>query len=209
VSAHFLCAACEERFSQNGEEYIAGQCARQGGQFPLRQLLATAPIVHKDSQFGVYDVGSVLGIDVEKFLYFAASVFWRAAAKCWTWHGEPIRLISLGPTYQEQFRLYLFGQGMWPPNARLYIHASCDNPIDSTTVFPCSTRVELAWRYKFCIPGILFILFLGGTVPRNHDEYALNSTKGHFIWQSRWRDGSLFSGTMKLIGSAVRARKHG
>lgn len=157
VSAHFLCADCEKRFSQNGEQYVIRQCARPDGQFALRQLLGAAPIVYRAAQFAVYEVGSVLGGNVEQYLYFAASIFWRAAARNWTWQGDPIRPISLGPTYREQFRLYLLGQAIWPPSARPYVHVSCDNPIDLTTVLPCSTRVEFARRHKFYVPGILFI----------------------------------------------------
>jgi hypothetical protein len=206
VSAHFLCADCEERFSQYGEQYVTRQCARPDGHFALRQLLAAAPIVYRGPQFFVYEVGSVLGGNVEQYLYFAASIFWRSAARKWTWQGDPIRSISLGLTYQEQFRLYLLGEASWPPNARLYIHVSCENPIDYTTVFPCSFRIEFARRHKFYIPGILFILFLGGTVPRIHDAFALNSTKGQFMWLCPWRADSLFSGFEKMMKSAIRAK---
>jgi len=207
VSDHFLCADCEERFSRNGERYVLGQCARPGGQFALRELLGAASVVCGDAGFRVCEVTGVLGGNVEQYLYFAVSVFWRAAARRWTLEGRPINRISLGNMYQEQFRLYLLGQAAWPPKARLFVHVWSDEPVDLTTVFPCSTRVELARRHKFCIPGILFILFLGGTVPRMHDSGALNSAVGRFMWLCRWRNDSLFGGFDRLIRTAIRAKR--
>jgi hypothetical protein len=82
-------------------------------------------------------------------------------------------------------------------------------PIDVTTVFPCSNRVDHARRHKFCILGILFILFLGGTVPQKHDFGALNGTAGRVMWLCRWRDDSLFEGVGKLIRGAIRGKKCG
>ena len=90
-------------------------------------------------------------------------------------------LISFGSKYQEEFRLYLLGEAAFPENGRIFVHVWNDDPIDFTTTTPTSFRVEGVRRHKFCIPGITFILFLGGDVPKNHDQAALNSTKGNYV----------------------------
>jgi len=206
VSDHFLCAKCEDRFSRGGERYVLSQCARPGGKFALRGRLATAPVLYEESRFRVCQVGNVLGEKANQYLYFAASVFWRAAARRWAFEGATLERISLGTTYQEQFRRYLLDEAEFPENARLFVHVWSDDPIDFTTVFPCSVRVSGARRHKFCIPGILFILFLGGNAPREQDAGALNSGDGRFMWLCRWADDSLFAGFGKLVKAALRAR---
>ena len=198
VSAYFLCGECEAKFSRNGEQYVYNECARPG-EFKLRELLEKESAVCVDSRFKLFDVTGLLGKRVDQYLYFAASVFWRASAHKWTMDGRPLNLISLGPKYQEEFRRYLLGEGAFPANARIFIHIWSDNPTDFTTIFPCPFRVEGVWRHKFCVPGITFILFLGGDVPKKHDLWALNSSRGHFVWLCQWRDDSLFGGFLDAI----------
>src|SRR5713101_3856798 len=102
VSAYFLCWDCEQRFSRNGEQYVVSQCARRD-RLPLRELLQSLnPIEVGPPWTAVYEVGAILGEHVEEYLYFAASIVWRAAARSW---GKQVRQFSLGRTYQEQFRL--------------------------------------------------------------------------------------------------------
>ena len=206
VSDHFLCSECENRFSRNGERYVLGQCARPDG-FALRDQLLLLPVFCDDQRFRVYEVSSILGSRVEHYLYFAASVFWRAGARSWTVDGDRIARIELGSEYQEQLRRYLLGQGPFPINARLFVHVWSDADIHYTTVFPCSTRVEGVRRHKFCIPGILFVLFLGHDAPRLHDGGALNSRAGHFMWLCPWTNDSLFSGFGKLAMQGIQARQ--
>ena len=176
VSTHFLCYECEDKFSRNGERYVLSQCARPSGEFKLREILEKEAPVYVDSQFKVYDVTALLGPRAEQYIYFAASVFWRASAHRWTMEGRPLDLISLGAKYQEQFRRYLLSKTSFPVNARIFIHVWAETQIDFTTIFPCSFRVEGVRRHKFCIPGLTFILFLGNDVPKKHDLAALMLT---------------------------------
>ncbi len=199
VSAYFLCGECEDKFSRNGERYVFNQCARPGGEFKLRELLEKELAVCVDSRFKVFDVTKLLGGRLEQYLYFAASVFWRASAHKWTMEGRALDLISLGSKYQEEFRLYLLGEAAFPVNARIFVHVWSDNRTDFTTTSPSTFRVEGVRRHKFCIPGITFILFLGSEVPKKHDLAALNSTTGQFIWLCQWKDDSLFEGFIDAI----------
>lgn len=206
VSDMFLCGECEGRFSRGGERYVLSQCTRQGGGFALRELLRASPPFLRDSRFTVYEVGSLLYARTEQYLYFAASVFWRASARSWTYDGRQMERLSLGP-YEEQLRLYLLGVAAFPSSARLFVHVWSDARIDFTTVAPTASRADGVRRYKFCIPGILFILFVGKETPQRQDQGALNSSQGQFMWLCPWKSDSLFEGFGRLAMGAIKANR--
>jgi hypothetical protein len=98
IKDYFLCGACESKFSINGESYVISQCHRGRGQFELRELLLSTTPVRDEEGHKVYEVSSLLGDKVEQYLYFAASVFWRASARSWNLGGRPPRIhINLDP----------------------------------------------------------------------------------------------------------------
>lgn len=199
MSAYFLCGGCEEKFSRNGERYVFNQCARAGGEFKLREILGPESPVCVDAKFKIYDVTRLLGTRVDQYVYFAASVFWRASAHRWTLEGRALDLISLGSKYQEEFRLYLLGEAAFPANGRIFVHVWSDKKPHFTTTSPATFRVEGARRHKFCIPGITFILFLGSDVPEKYDLAALNSIGGNFMWLCQWKNDSLFGSFLDAI----------
>jgi len=199
VSDHFLCVECEDRFSKNGERYVVGQCSRPRS-FKLRQLLEESEAAAVRERFSVYSP-SVLGAHVSEYLYFAASVFWRAAARTWRFDNQTTG-ITLGSQHQEAFRRYLLGEAQFPEHARLFMHVWSDKDADFTTVFPCSNRTDGKWRHKFCIPGILFILFVGKESASEADYGALNSSDNPLVWLCPWEDDSLFRGFARLVTSA-------
>ena len=207
VSAHFLCPTCEDRFSKGGETYVVGQCARPDGSFELRNvLLATQPYsVHE--RFSVYDVAPVLGSKTECYVYFASSVFWRASAKAWSFGGPPTKCIVLGESYEEEFRQYLFSTGPFPPKARLFVHVWSDELIHYTSVAPSSNLTGGTRRHKFCIPGILFILFVGGRAVEDHDAFALNGSQGSYLWLCPWENDSLFYGFGQMAARSLASRR--
>jgi hypothetical protein len=87
VSSHFLCEACEQRFSSGGESLVLAECARSRTEFKLRQrIMKLSPLEKSDDpSFAVYDAHAALGGALDNYLYFAASVFWRASAHKWIW----------------------------------------------------------------------------------------------------------------------------
>jgi hypothetical protein len=78
MKAHLLCRACETRFDQNGESEVLRHLApKVTKRFPLheRLRLALPREEYPDfSRFAGYDVG----LNMDKFAYFALSVVWRA-----------------------------------------------------------------------------------------------------------------------------------
>lgn len=201
VSSHFLCEACEQRFSSGGESLVLAECARSRTEFKLRQRIMKLSPLEKsyDPSFAVYDAHAALGGALDNYLYFAASVFWRASAHKWTWGGKAVRGISLGDTYQEQFRRYLLGEADFPSNARIILHVSSEAEVGTTTVFPCTSRVKGTHRHKYYIPGFLFILFLGGNVLQEFERASLNSTGQKGVWLCPFEGDSLFRGMQKVM----------
>lgn len=61
-----------------------GYALSVGGSSPLRDLLASATAVNSNAESSVYDVSTVVGMDVGKICYFAASLFWRAGIANWS-----------------------------------------------------------------------------------------------------------------------------
>jgi hypothetical protein len=191
VTAPFLCSGCEARSSDGGERYVLGHAARRDDQFRLRKLLRAAEPVERREQFSLYSIASLPNTAINHLTYFAASVFWRAAARTWKSGAQELR-IDLGSKYEEAFRRYLVGEASFPAAARLFVHVWNDDRIHFMTVFPCSERVDSVWRHKFAIPGLTFILFVGNEAPTRMDGGAINSSASPAIWLSRWEADSLF-----------------
>lgn len=200
VSAHFLCESCEQRFSSAGENLVLAECARSRTEFKLRQRLnKLSPLVKSEGPISIYDAQAALGGALDKYLYFAASVFWRAAAHKWKWGIQAVRRIFLGEAYQEQFRRYLLGEVGLPSSARIFLHVSSEAEVGTTTIFPCTSRIKGTHRHKFYIPGLLFILFLGRNVLHEFESASLNSTYQKGVWICPFENDSLFRGMQKVI----------
>jgi hypothetical protein len=170
-------------------------------------VLKSLPPLVEDERFKVFDVAGSIGAGVDQYLYFAASVFWRAAARSWVHDGETIPQLRLGP-YEDQLRRYLLDELPFPETARLFVHVWIEDRADFTTVFPTGARApDGTHRHKFTIPGILFILFVGKTVANDKDGGSLNSTAGSFMWLCPWTKDSLFEGFGRLAVDGLRARR--
>lgn len=205
ATSYFLCSECEHRFSVGGERYVLAQCLRLDGQFKLRELLeAASPLGEAVSQTSgspvkIYDAQHLLGSAIDQYLYFAASIFWRASAHSWKIEGKSIDKISLGP-YEEDFRRYLLSEAPFPQNARLWVMVASerDDLTINTVVGPCTVNMGRSHRHKFWIGGIGFVLFLGSDAVKQFDANALNGNGQQRIWLAPWRDDSLFQGILKL-----------
>jgi hypothetical protein len=176
ATAPFLCSDCEQRFQKRGEDLILRQCAQQNGEFKLRDQLQAAAPLHTEGRSAVYNAAPPSGRALDSYLYFAASVFWRSAAcRRWRMGGDPVASISLGATYQEQFRLYLLDEGPFPADARITLHVATESDLDVLLMlgFPSTSLLTDVCCYDFFINGLLFLLFLGNAVTSRHDDKAL------------------------------------
>jgi hypothetical protein len=199
VKTPFLCWPCEQRFCSRGEDPVLPSCAQQDGRFRLREQLQAVTPLHPEGLSMVYDAVPILGQAIDAYLYFAASVFWRSAACRWPTGKEWLPSISLGPTYQEQFRLYLLDRGPFPANARIVLSVATERDLDVllTLSFPRTGRLTAVHCHDFFVNGLLFVLFLGKVVASRHDDKALNSTQP-CIWLTPWTNTPFYRASRQM-----------
>ena len=112
-----LCRACEQRFNNNGESEVLRWLAPKANTFPLHDTVKGKRAFETSDDLNAYRSGKV-GIDADKFAYFALSIVWRAAVKQWLLpndnttslidiakYAEPIRRISAGSGSISEERL--------------------------------------------------------------------------------------------------------
>jgi len=200
VKTPFLCSSCENLFNSRGENIVSRWYAQQDGRFNLREQLQVAVPLHTEKRSTVYDAVHLLGQMIDSYLYFAASIFWRSAA-CRRWHirNEPIASISLSAIYQEQFRLYLLGQGAFPANARISLHVVAETDLDVllSLSFPSTGRLTNLHCHDFFINGLLFVLFLGKAVVPRYNDKALNSSQP-CIWLTPWTETPFYQASVSM-----------
>jgi hypothetical protein len=166
ISGHLLCAACEQRFNNRGERWMINHCFRLS---PRRyrihqQLIAHPPLLDVGDDLVFYSGKVLPGID--SLVYFAASVFWRAAVHEWIGRGG-ICHIELGP-YAEALRRFLLGEAAFPQHMILVVMLARPDKARPVAYFPRHSPGERNANYRmydFLIPGVRFVLFVGQTIP--------------------------------------------
>jgi hypothetical protein len=83
IKKHLLCHDCEQRFSKNGESWIATMAHQVGHGFRLQEALLQLRPNPTLATGRVYHADDDPQIDWNKLAYFALSIFWRGAADSW------------------------------------------------------------------------------------------------------------------------------
>lgn len=171
VKKYLLCEECEDRFNARGENWVQANSLGVDGSFPIRTaLLGTQAIDSVD-----YDVGRNVSmycgvdtpaVDIDRLIYFAVSVFWRASVTDWPIAGRTLNRIRLG-SYQEQLRAFLMDEAAFPEYARLVLYVASEERPMRAACFPTGFRQEGRYfKYTFHIPGLGFVLCLGQRIPQ-------------------------------------------
>ena len=165
IRDYFLCHCCEDLFNKNGEGWVLANCYRpQRKTFRLQTALRGAQAVGGSSNFRLYDGSRIPWVDVDKLVYFAVSLFWRAAAHKWRDKIDAITQLDFGP-YLECLRLFLLGQADLPSEVVVMVTVSPSVKPDMSASLPFGSRIGLCHRYYFEIPGMSFQLLLGKRIP--------------------------------------------
>src|SRR4051794_877986 len=93
--AELLCETCEGRFSELGESWVIKNCFRRGEGFALYEKLLHTREMVKVGSTSLRAGRENEAIDVDRLVYFAASVFWRASV--WPQNKRNPRQTYLGP----------------------------------------------------------------------------------------------------------------
>ena len=103
---HLLCKECEDRLNAHGERWVIAHCYQpQDRRFPLREMTLSAKAILSGPRGGAYDASQVAGVDIDKLVYFGASVFWRAAVCSWRIAKEVYPQLPMAPHHLEELRL--------------------------------------------------------------------------------------------------------
>ncbi len=198
VRDYLLCHDCEERFSV-AETWALGHCYRGRGKYDLRdKLQAVAPIWPNERILVIPTLG-VAGIEIDKLVYFAASVFWRASVHVWRFGGIQTT-IDLGPRYSEAFRQYLLGDADFPNAAVLWISlCTADGPQLFSAFTPTLARKTECHQYEFAIPGLRFTLFVGADIPNAARQMCTYRSQGNFVYLTDLANESVYDAMARLI----------
>jgi len=179
---YLLCHDCEQRFNRNGESWVIKHCYHEdSGKFPLRDLFKTQEPILAGPQGGAYDASKIPGIDIEKLVYFCASVIWRASLRQWRIQKETYEPIQVGAEYHEQLRQYLLGTAPFPPNVVSIVYVSTSDVPPLTAGFPDSLRDGGIHIHRFYIPGLWFHLVLGKSLTDDHRQMCILRSAVHPI----------------------------
>lgn len=135
-----LCFDCEQRFDQNGESEVLRWTNPKGKRFPLGEMLNVALPRDYDPTLSRYS-GADLGVDMDKFAYFAISMVWRGAVHDWVLPDGTIRPRTELGGFLEPMRLYLMGKAPIPPDTSVIVVVTNDDESRKVWTTP-SVHVE-------------------------------------------------------------------
>jgi hypothetical protein len=179
---NLLCKICEDRLNKNGESWVIANCYNpQDGTFPLRDLILPAKALLAGTKGGACDVSQVAGVNIEKLVYFAASVFWRAAVRSWRLGKETYPKLPMNKDDIEQLRVFLLGKTAFPVNAAsiLYVSPSAIPPL--SVGYPERVAQESPAYYRFYVLGLWFLLVMGENLSEDTRKMCILRSPVHPI----------------------------
>jgi hypothetical protein len=164
-SMHLLCQACEIRFQQGGEEWTLGNRYRSDGSFLLRDhLLNASPVEMKPDGSRVFEARTVAGLALDRLVYFAVSIFWRAGIADWRVKFADAPKIDLDASLMTELQQYLLGKAPLPSRVSIFV-AVDEAPAPWRAMWsPKKQNDRPLLRYSFYIPGM--IMELGIDLPQ-------------------------------------------
>jgi hypothetical protein len=173
-AGHLLCNFCEQLFSSRGEKPTIRVCYRGNGSFPLLDAVLRCPVRHSNPQRTIYDVVE-LGDLRGQLVYFALSVLWRWSVGHHLWRESSLAPHRLGP-YESRLRPYLLGLANVPDG--ILVLAEAVEPVEDLRWLagPSGPRKGSPRKYDFWIPGIRFVIQVGGQPQNVLGEHVLSGS---------------------------------
>lgn len=196
VTARLLCSECEKRFNDGGEQWVLRNGYRGHGHFRLRDTLRRIEPLCQTRYGLVFSCADLSQINASKLIYFASSVFWRAAVHHW---GDYQHGIELGKRYECEFRNYLLGHSEFPSNAVLTVHVADSEEPFQMFGLTSGTRVEGVFQYGLFAQGVLYILLIGARVRPELRRVCLVRSPERLIFLTDKVDQVAQSGAVSLL----------
>jgi hypothetical protein len=171
-----LCDTCEHLLDEGGESYVLSHiAAKVTDEFPLhlKLRLALARESYPDlSRFS----GGDLGIDMEKFAYFAMSIVWRAAVHDWEMpDGTMLPRKAIGD-FEPPIRKYLLG-GEFPPDTSVIVIVCTDGRARRIWTTPTILIEANCLNFRFLARGVFFRVMMGYRMPDMFREMSCRSAR--------------------------------
>jgi len=181
VKDYLLCAGCEDRFNNGGEKEVL-RWVWNGQRFPLGDRLAVAAPYYPFGNFQLFS-GTDVGVDTEKFGYFALSVVWRAAVHQWTLHfGEKTAVLDLG-SLQDPIRQYLHGDIDLPAEIAILLTACTDQASVGSFYTPSRMLNIPGTAFGLLTLGVHFSVHVGYDIPPSIRQVCCVRSSRHLIFQ--------------------------
>lgn len=174
-----MCQACEIRFQPGGGNWVLAMRYGSDGSFPLRDLLQGATPIDSKGATSLFNARSISGIDVDRLLYLAASIFWRAGIAHWTTKFADAPKIDLRPEIMAKFAHYLLGNGAFPGETSLNVCVAPEAQPERTMISPIKAQETPFVRYEPHIPGMMFELFVDAGP--TYDTWSLNNVPERIV----------------------------
>jgi hypothetical protein len=163
---YVFCQDCEQRLNKNGERWVLANIPDDyDSVFPLRTALQALTPIFVGEDLDLYDVTGVSAFEIDKLLYFGISVFWRGAVHDWeTTGGLKAPGVELC-AYEEPIRKFLMGEQPLPLGVALTVDIWHAKKVLQAAYPPTASHLPECQRYWFYIPGIIFSLYIGESIP--------------------------------------------
>lgn len=201
VHDHLLCRDCELRFEQNGEDWVLKNGPQRNGRFPLREALMRSLTMTSIPAGAIYKELHDSAFDLERLIYFAGSVFWRASVHHWNSAGDLMRRAPLPTAVEEQLRRFLLHIDGFPKDTSLFLSVSAAIPPRPHCIFPqpmvrVSEDAPDIRAYGFAIPGLHF-RFMFENVP-DHMKAVSVANPPYAVLVSDRIEGEIFESAQRL-----------
>lgn len=193
--ARLLCSDCEDRFNKNGEHYVLSWLRPKSiprGEFPLADRLKLAPTIHSTPTLQAYDGGRI-GVDTEKFAYFALSILWRASVRRWRMpDGRLTTQIAIGDL-EEQIRRYLLWEADLPADLAVVLTVCVDSESRATFYPPAVRRNGAVPSYGLLVQGLRFDIATGSNISDEVRSICCVRSAHHVIFSRDCREDTFRS----------------
>lgn len=153
---------------------------RSDGTFKFRDILFRCPPACEEGENRVYAGAQNPGLDMDKVIYFAASIVWRSGAGPWR-RDDRVIDIDLGK-YKEPLRRFLLGADGFPAGTLLHTWvSSAEGPALAVCHQPEEHRFDGMRAIKFAVPGINFRWTVASHIPERYMAYGTAPADGQFV----------------------------
>ncbi len=103
---YVFCAECEQRFNEGGEKWVLARLPRDYHEpFVLQEALIPAKPLVISPGLDLYEGTKLAAFNMDKLVYFAASIFWRGAVHEWEIEGQRAPKLNLEDK-EEPLRIF-------------------------------------------------------------------------------------------------------